>query len=322
LEIRYGDVITEEIKPSGNMDVYTFVGKAGDVAHIAAAGTKDAPWLSLKIQVFDSQGQPVGAESYGDGEYNLAADGRYIFTVRDSDTRTGPYNVVLKNVAPGAGVRLVYGDSVESEITIAGETHAYAFTGKAGGIARIALTDRGNETRECTVGLFDPQGTSLAGSRTWGPGGFTAIIERTLITDGEYTIKVRVTGLLDTPKTGPYALLLRNVSANAGTRFAYGDVVTGTIAPEGDKDIYVFDWKAGEEVLIEAERGGGALQVEVLDSQRNSLAVGVASYPQQTLQIKPALTEDGIYMIVVEGKEHVFWSTGSYTLSLTNLAAP
>ena len=318
MEIRYGDVITEEIKPSGNVDVYAFVGKAGDVAHIAAAGTEDAPWLSLKIQVFDSQGQPVGAESYG--EYNLPTDGRYSFTVRDSETRTGPYNAVLKNVAPGASTRLAYGDSVAAEITIAGETHAYAFTGKAGDIARIALTDKRrnpHESREWAVQLFDPQGRSLAGGRTWVER--TAIIEKALTTNGEYTIKVWATGTLDTPKTGPYALLLRNVSANAGTRLAYSDVVTGTIAPEGDKHVYAFKWKADEAVLILAEGSHGfRLHVEVFDPQGNSLADATGNM----VQIKPSLTDDGIYMIVVEGTKHVFWDTGTYTLSLKNLAPP
>ena len=161
--IRYGDVITEEIKPSGNVDVYTFVGKAGDVAHIAAAGTEDAPWLSLKIQVFDSQGQPVGAESSGDGEYNLVADGQYTFTVRESGTRTGPYNVVLKNVAPSAGTKFAYGDVVDGEIAIEGETDIYTFEGKIGDKVLIALSQRPLESDQgnLVVQIVDPHGQSV-----------------------------------------------------------------------------------------------------------------------------------------------------------------
>ena len=151
-----------------------------------------------------------------------------------------------------------------------------------------------------------------------------------LVTDGEYTIKVRMTGQLDTPKTGPYALLLKNVSVSAATQITFGDVVTGTLAPEGDKDIYVFEWKAGQEAVVEASRGAGGLsagfspQVEIFDSKGNSLAKGSPShdYDQPTIQVKPPLSQDGLYIIMVEGKLHVFWDIGNYTLSLKNLATP
>lgn len=33
---------------------------------------------------------------------------------------------MLKNIAPGEGIRLAYGDSLGSEITIPGEAHVYA----------------------------------------------------------------------------------------------------------------------------------------------------------------------------------------------------
>ncbi|MBL7182899.1 MAG: PPC domain-containing protein [Anaerolineae bacterium] len=323
MEIRYGDVITEEIKPSGDVDIYTFDGKAGDVAHIAAAGTKDAPWLSLKIQVFDSQGRPVGAESSGDGEYNLVADGQYTFTVRESGTRTGPYNVVLKNVALGAGTRIGYGDVVEGEISLAGEKDVYTFEGKAGDVARIAMSERKAlhaRTANLVVKLLDPQGESLGSNDIWV--GNTALIERTLTTDGRYTIEIWITGQLDSPETGGYTLLLKNTATSVAARLAYGDFVEGEIRPLGDKDVYTFEWKAGEKLVIEATEEAVddysfELYVEVFDPQGNSLAVGSAG------QIKPTLSGDGTYTIVVRDKGwHSRFSTGSYTLSLKNLAAP
>lgn len=319
MEIRYGDVITEEIKPSGDMDIYAFAGKAGDVAHIAAAGTEDAPWLSLKIQVFDSQGQPVGTESSGDGEYNLVADGQYTFTVRESGTRTGPYNVVLKNVALGAGTRIDYGDVVEGEISLAGEKDVYTFEGKAGDVARIALSEEEHGQAQLVVKLLDPQGESLGSDDIWV--GNTALIERTLTTDGHYTVEIWITGHLDTPRTGGYTLLLKNTATGAATRLAYGDIVEAEIRPLGDKDVYTFEWKAGDEIVIEATQArlgsGLELYVEVFDAQGNSLAVG------STGRIKPSLSDEGTYTIVVRDKGwHSSFSTGSYTLSLKNLAVP
>lgn len=345
--IRYGDVITQEIKSSGNMGTYMFDGKAGDIAFIVASGTADASWLKLQVKLYDAQGKPVAAASDGRGEYILAADGRYIFTIRDAGTQIGPYNVLLKNAGPGKGIRVAYGTrigaemvvpgdpfgpKIAAEITVPGDVHFYSFTGKTGDIVRIAMTNRAygsatESTRKWIVELLDPERKRLAGGDTWGRGGETAIIEKALATDGEYTVKVYAGGTLDTPTTGLYALLVKNVALAAGTRITYGNGVTGTITPEGDKDVYVFEWKPGDKVAIEAASGAGLgnsfyPQIEILDAKGNSLAKGPTNYTQPVIQIKPPLSEAGLYMVTVEGKLHVHWDTGGYTLSLKNLAAP
>ncbi len=324
-QLRYGDMITKELKSLGDMGTYVFDGKAGDIAFVVASGTADASWLELQVKLFDPQGKPVAAGSEGRGEYKLAADGRYVFTVRDVGTRIGPYNVLLKNASPGAGIRLAYGAVVNTAITVSNDVHFYSFSGKAGDVVRIAMTARGRG--EWLVHLLDPQRGYLGLSKSSSTNS-TGIIEKALTVDGEYTIRIYATGILDSPTTGPYALLVKNVAGAAGTRLIYGDVVTGTIAPEGDKDVYVFEWKAGEKAVIEAETGTGRLssgfnpQVEVFDSKGNSLAKGPTSYAQPVVQLKPLLSEGGIYVVTVEGKLHVHWDSGNYTLSLKNLNAP
>jgi len=75
-QIRYGDMVTQTIKSSGDEGIYTFDGKAGDIAFIVAAGTSDAPWLKLQVKVYDLLGQPVaGGSEEGRGEFKLPADG-------------------------------------------------------------------------------------------------------------------------------------------------------------------------------------------------------------------------------------------------------
>ncbi len=325
VQIRYGDAITQEIKPSGNVDTYVFDGKSGDIALIAAAGTADAPWLSLRIRVSDPQGQPVGNESYGNGEFKLAADGRYAFTVRESGTRVGPYNVALKNAAPGAGVKIGYGAVVTEAIRFAGEVDVYAFAGKIGDAVHIALTDMTDNGRaNVTAELLDPQGKSLASCDVWV--GDTATIRQTLTANGEHAIKIHITGQLDTPRTGPYVFLLKNVAPIAGIKMTYGAVVTGTIAPQGDVDVYTFEWRSGEAASIEVNAGhwSNKLNVEIFDSRGNSLAVGVTSWSNsaqaEMVQVKPSLTDNGIYTVVIQGAKDS--KPGDYTLSLKNLAAP
>jgi len=187
------------------------------------------------------------------------------------------------------------------------------------------MTGQGRDIRQFAVEFLDPNRNHLGYGETWGDR--TAIIEKPLIASGEYTVKVYATGILNRPMTGPYALSLKNVATFAATRLSYGDVITGTITPEGDKDVYVFEWKPGEKVAIEAERGAGRgnyfyPQIEIFDAKGNSLAKGPTSDTQPTIQIKPPLSETGLYVVTVEGKKWVDWEIGSYTLSLKNLAAP
>jgi len=322
--LTYGNVVTEEIKPSGDMDIYAFEGKAGDVALIVAAGTAEAPWLSFKIELFDPEGEPVDRDYYS--TYNLTADGLYTISVRESGTRTGPYVLLVKNVALGAGTKLSYGDVVVEKIEPEGDMDIYNFEGKVGDVALIAMSDMGQPSVNLVVELLDPQGRLVTKDDIWV--GNTALIVPTLTTDGKYTIKVWVTGQLDTSRTGSYTLLLKNVSAGAGTRIGYGDVVTGEIRPEGDMDVYTFEWKTGDVPVIEVTEDVYDpyfdLHVEVFDSQRNSLAVASASFGgDSTVMIKPFLTTDGTYTIVVREKGHIpGFYTGFYTLSLRNEAAP
>ena len=327
MQIGYGDVIAEEIMPSDNMDIYTFDGKAGDVAFIVAAGTVDAPWLSLQVELFDPQGQPVVAESREQGEHHLTSDGRYTFTVREAGSRTGPYSVVLKNVAPGEGVRLAYGDAVEAEIVIAGETDVYTFLGKAGEEALVALSRRPLESGgiNLVVEVVGPQGQAVGQDDAWV--GNTATVFQTLAVDGAYDIRVRITGQLETTRTGAYTLLLKDVSPAVGDRLNYGTVVTGTIKPAGDRDAYLFDWKPGDVPIIEATKASlgnhksnfAVLEVEIYDSQGNSLAFGSIPFGSSSIQIKPAISNEGTYTIVVrEEYQTDGFGTLAYTLSLKN----
>ena len=320
VEMRYGDVITEEIKPSGDMDIFTFAGNAGDVAHIVAAGTEDAPWLSLRVEVFDPQGAPV--EGGGSGEYDLTVDGRHSFTVRDADTRTGPYVFSLKNVSPGAGTPMGYGDVVEGEIGIAGQKDVYTFEAKAGDVARIAMTERKEphaRTANLVVTLLDPHGETLGYDDIWV--GNIALIEHLLDTDGLFTVEIRITGQLNTPRTGEYTLLLKNVALSTGSPLAYGVLVEGEIQPLGDQDVYTFQWKPGEEIVIEATGESPSydfqLQLEIFDPQGHSVALGSAG------RIKPLLSDEGTYTLVVQDESgHAgSLSTGSYTLLLEHVGA-
>lgn len=321
-------MLTVTIEHPGDVHRYTFDGEAGNVIYITAVGTADAPWLALKVEVSDPGGQPVSEEFRN--KYRMLSDGRYTIQIQDAGTRTGSY--VLKLLAEDSAGRIRYGDVVTGTMTRAGEEHFFSFAGEAGDRVQLWFNDsrwlnQGAGTGRATVevSLLDPQGESIAYGDNWVTPG---VIEHILTASGECGLRVRITGHLGSPTTGSYLIRLKNLSPNAGTRLHYGDTVTGQIKfwyP--NVDVYVFDWTTSEVPVIEATQtaGGGwfqfTLNVEVFDSQGNSLAVG--SFAEGQTTVKPALTESGTYVIRVE----MFCAhsgncprDATYSLSLRNLS--
>jgi hypothetical protein len=322
--IGYGNLITKEIKPSGNIDIYTFEGRAGDVAQITAAGTSDAPWLSLQIQAFDPQGKPISPSDllpeyiWTNKKYELKIDGQYSFTVQDASTRTGAYILSLKNLSPDAGMKIGYGDVVEGEIVLADVVDLYAFDAKAGDQVLLALSRKPLTvpTENLVVVLVDEQGAVVDQGDIWV--GNTVRIVRYIENNGKYYIYVWISGQLNTAKIGSYSFILKNISSTSGIELDSGATIEGTLSPAGDMDVYFFDWKFGEEPEIILEVGrecstASRVYIEVFDLEGNSSALGSG-------KVKPSLTTEGTYTITIRDDplNSYYYSLCDYTLSFNN----
>ena len=100
--VSYGNEVTTEITPSGDVDIFTFEGKAGDVALIAV--THDWSCYAL-VELLDSQGNSVAKSGQ---QCNLSrmtptlpADGKYQVVVQGRGTETGNYTFFLKALSGG-----------------------------------------------------------------------------------------------------------------------------------------------------------------------------------------------------------------------------
>ena len=320
--IGYGNLVTEEIKPSGNIDIYTFEERAGDVVQIMAAGTSDTPRLSLQIQVFDPQGKPMSPSDllpeylWTNNMYALKIDGQYTFTVQDDSTQTGAYYLSLTNLSPGAGMKIGYGDVVEGEIVLAAVVDLYTFDAKAGDQVLLALSRRplADISENLVVYLVDEQGAVVDQGDIWV--GNTARIIRNIENNGKYDIYIRITGQLGTTNTGGYILLLKNISSKAGIKLEYGATIKGALDPAGDVDVYFFDWKFDEEpeIILEEYCTAESIFIEVFDLEGNSLAMDSGTF-------KPSLTKEGTYTITIrdEPMNSYYFFLCDYTLSFNNL---
>lgn len=202
------------------------------------------------------------------------------------------------------------------EISPAGEIDSFTFYGKAGETILVAATETGQDDHfDLSIEVFDPSGKSIAKSHA---GYYNALARVTpvLSKDGSYSIIVQETAGL----SGPYLILVKDISPSAGVPIAYGSTVTGELKPTGDVDVYAFEGKLGETIIAAATETGEDtwfdLKIEVFDSSGESIAEAHAGYYDNTAQIKSVLTENGLYSIRISEIDTSDPHTGPYTLSL------
>ena len=215
----YGNVLineSEEISPAGEIDSYTFYGKAGETVLVATTETGGDTWFNLSTEVFDPSGKSIASSYAGfDEALNrvmpvLSKDGSYSIIVQETEGSSGPYLLLVKDISPSAGVPIAYGNTVTGEINPTGDVDVYTFEGKAGETLIAAATETGADTWfDLKIGVFDPSGGSIAEADA----GFdvsSAQIKSVLTADGLYSIRISEIDTSD-PHTGPYTLSLQKV---------------------------------------------------------------------------------------------------------------
>lgn len=203
----YGDLVLGEIKPTGEVDTYTFDGKAGDVAFIMATDTSlpGSDLYDLMVEVFDPRGNNVATSQDNNKvtlTVNLTATGRYTAVVKDTGIGRGPhtgtYTLVLKNVASGVDTAIKYATPINyaslvlGEIKPAGNVDMYTFVGKAGEKALVAVTSTSGLSLYALTQVFDPHGRPAG---IWQiaftlpeTGTYSILVAGSLTTQGTYTI--------------------------------------------------------------------------------------------------------------------------------------
>ncbi|HNC69960.1 MAG TPA: LamG domain-containing protein, partial [Pseudomonadales bacterium] len=259
MALAQAEAITLDADVTGTLDlanaskIYRFNATAGDtVVFDRLSLSAGSPGWRL----FDATGQQLfGPEYFNDrapltlplsGTYYLALEGR----IWDSGTISYGFNLRLQgNTPPPAleGTALTLGATVSGTIAAAGETDDYVFTVDKPTLVLVdGLAPNNNGSFRWT--LNGPRGVEVAGrsfyySESWEYGGANPTVQ--LVLPGTYQLRVGADG----STTGNYGF--RVLDTAAATDLALGSVVSATLNPANETDLYAFEASAGQRLYLD-----------------------------------------------------------------------
>ncbi|MGK7905389.1 MAG: Ig-like domain-containing protein [Hormoscilla sp.] len=203
------------INPSGDNDLFTFNGTAGDTVTAFANNLTDGGNLRIRIRLLSPDGSQLattisGQEGSDAGirDFVLPVSGTYsIIIVAANGDATGSYTLGLSNLSEDT-TAITANQSLEESIDFVGDGDFFTFNGTAGDTVTAFvdnLTDAGDQRMR--VRLLNPDGSDLAiGSSVTG-GSDPEIRDQVLPVSGTYGIIVAGDG----DATGDYSLSLNLV---------------------------------------------------------------------------------------------------------------
>lgn len=156
------------IQPAGDVDFYTFEGRAGESWFASLDANDDENSLTPKIALLNAGGTVLATGGEGYLYYDLTADGVYYWRVEAANAGgTGHYRLygeaiddppppdVEPNNTPAQAVPVVYGDALTGWFSDTDTIDYYRFTGAAGDQIALALTDV-SFVNNGVFALYDP----------------------------------------------------------------------------------------------------------------------------------------------------------------------
>ena len=183
-----GGLVSDTIE-LGDIDSYTFVANAGEVAYLRVADTGVTEFLPTVI-LLDPTGEQIRSNSntlVGDIRQSLSMSGTYTVLIVAGDTdATGTYDLYFAK-PPGASDDgcIADGQSIDRFIDL-GDIDSYTFRADAGTSFTVTVTDLDGASLSPLVSLYGPSGEFVT-SRS---GVNSATINRVLEANGDHTLIV------------------------------------------------------------------------------------------------------------------------------------
>ncbi|WP_235111743.1 putative Ig domain-containing protein [Acaryochloris sp. 'Moss Beach'] len=278
---------------SGATQSYTFTGTAGQQLFYDALGGSQ-----FRVRLIDSDGNILNSSSNLDSRtdhgpnqgFVLATDGEYTLTIGERET--GNYSFRLWDRAGASTV------AVDTDIT--GTIDA---NGLGSSLYQFSLSDTQYVFMDVQSGnyswsLYRTNGQQVIDSDA-------TILREFSLGAGDYLLAVNGKGT-----TASYRVNL--VTPDFGTAsINIGEVVTGTLAEQGEQDRFTFTGVAGQQLFFDA-LGGSDLPMQLIDPSGRRLFDARTNNdrgPSGGLQ----LTVDGEYQLVIDGVRR---QTGGYAFRL------
>ena len=304
--VNCGQVLSNSIVGSGEMDVYTFTASANDGVTIRARKTSGT--FSQYIELYGPTGTRVTTSSSGKIDRVLTTAGTYKIIVRDSSyVNTGDYLLYWERISHPCNTSPIdCGQVVAGSIGTAVDPPPWrcsSFSASANDSVTIRVA-KTSGTLTPYLELYGPTG-SLVGS---GAGR----LDRTLTTAGTHMIVVRDQSNLN---AGNYLLSwLRVNNPCNGTPIGCGKVLSGAVSIVGKIDAYTLTVKAGDTIVLTLTKTSGGFDpyLELYNSSGTRVAYKYTSSGSQ-VTITQTLSTGGAYTVFVS--DYGNNETGSYTLS-------
>ena len=302
-----GATVSPALTVPGQRARYTFTGTAGQWVNL---GLTSVTISSSTVSILKPDGTTLVSNSIGtsggsvDPTTTLPIMGTYTIVVDPTGLATGTMTLTL--TSPLTGTITLDGASVPLNLSKAGQTARYTFSGTSGQWLRLGLTSV--TISSSTVTLLKPDGTTLAATSVGTTGGGLEP-PSTLPTTGTYTIVVDPAGT----NTGSITLTL--MSYLTDTLNVDGTATTTTITPIGRNALYTFTGTAGQWISLGMTNVTLTLATVTLwkpdGTQWTSTSVGTSG---GNLDAPTALPTTGTYTVTVNPAAQY---TGNITLTLS-----
>ncbi len=212
---------------------------------------------------------------------------------------------------------LVYGDSLEGEITVAGEERQFRFDGTENDLVRIIVD--GKDGMDPIATLLEPNRTEIAANDDLGTSNRDSLIIARLPTTGLQVIRVGAYG----ESIGRYVVRLELLPEDddADDRILrLGDAWAGTFWAPGDIDTFEFAGTAGQTVRVRVDGAIGVdTKMELFTPDGNFLTSDDDSGHGLDAEIALELPVTGAYRVQASAVGN---RIGEYTFSAEELGEP
>lgn len=346
----YGDEVEGEITNTKHLDLYTFVGSAGDTVLIEMnSPTIDTPdGLDPLLILLDSQQIPLsenddivaGVERNSRITYTLPTTGYYAIVAtrfeQADGTTTGPYTLTLNNVDPNSVTTpeiepiaqldaqpLILGVPIQGALNNGGAI--YTLDVEENGILDLSLT---SDSELATMAILVDANLSEIASATsdtissaeiQGAGSYGVIVFPQIgaasSRQGGYILAVTATGESSPTDSGE--------AAADSTPISYGTTVQGVIDDENPAQRYVFTGSANQFIQIEMTAAAGSsldcyVELQTIDGTPVAANDDIDPGRVRDSRLTTELPSDGAYIIIASryvGDDAPI-TTGAFNLTL------
>jgi len=295
-----GATVDATLAESGESDVYTFKGVAGQRLYFDAMQDVAS---SFTAQMFDPSGTPVfvsGSAGFDQGLFTLAETGNYTLEIHSPSDQVGTYSFRLLDLsaAPIANT----GSSISGQLNPASQAALFRINGQSG--QRIIITNVLASSANATFSVVTPNNTIIISGSTLGD-----------------------LGEIFLPVTGTYGLILTVASGNIGTfdfqfRVVQVNETTGTPSGFGIEEngtttldqtnTFTFSGTAGLPIYFDSLGNSSTATIRVIDPN-NETVFQIHGSSDSGIHFLP---RNGTYTV-----EAVGLGDGSYHFRILDLTA-